>query len=78
VLDEMLEAGIIEKECSPFLSPVFLKPKRPPSINYRLIVDMSELNEMTIKNKHPIPSISDFVQNSFMGIKIFSSIDISS
>ena len=57
MLDEMLEAGLIQKSESPWSSPVLLVSKPDGSI--RFTVDYSKLNNLTIKDAHPLPNAED-------------------
>ena len=41
----------------------------------RMVVDYRALNEMTIKNKYPLPMINDLF-DQFQGAKVFSKIDL--
>ena len=43
----------------------------------RLVVDYRNLNEVTIKNKYPLPNINDLF-NQLKGPKVFSKIDLRS
>ena len=43
----------------------------------RLCVDYSSLNEVTIKNKYPLPHI-DLLFDQLAGAKVFSKIDLRS
>ena len=41
----------------------------------RMVVDYGALNEVTIKNKYPLPMINDFF-DELQGAKVFSKIDL--
>ena len=43
----------------------------------RMCIDYSELNEVTIKNKYPLPRIDDLF-NQLKGATVFSKIDLCS
>jgi hypothetical protein len=56
-LADMLSKGLIRPYASPWGSPVLFVDKRDGTI--RLCVDYRKLNEVTIKNKYPLPKIED-------------------
>ena len=56
-LDDMLRKGLIRPSASPWGSPVIFVDKRDGTT--RLCVDYRKLNEVTIKNKYPLPKIED-------------------
>ncbi|CAF1052565.1 unnamed protein product [Brachionus calyciflorus] len=57
MLDEMLEAKLIQKSESSWSSPVLLVAKPDGSI--RFTVDYSKLNALTVKDAHPLPNSED-------------------
>jgi hypothetical protein len=56
-LANMLSKGLIRPSASPWGSHVLFVDKRDGTI--RLCVDYRKLNEVTIKNKYPLPKIED-------------------
>jgi hypothetical protein len=54
-------------------SPYFFMEKKDSS--KRLVVDYCSLNEVTIKNKYPLPNINDLF-DQLEGAKVFSKIDL--
>jgi hypothetical protein len=56
-LADMLNKGLIRPSTSPWGSPVIFVDKQDGTI--RLCVDYRKLNEVTIKNKYPLPKIED-------------------
>ena len=56
-LNDMLQKGLIRPSASPWGSPVLFVDKRDGTI--RMCVDYRRLNEVTIKNKYPLPKIED-------------------
>jgi hypothetical protein len=52
-----LEKGYIRPSTSPWASPVFFVEKKDGT--KRMWIDYKALNEVTIKNKHPLPRIED-------------------
>ncbi|KAJ1571663.1 hypothetical protein NDA11_004864 [Ustilago hordei] len=56
-LDENLEKGFIRPSKSPARSPVLFVPKKDGGL--RLCVDYRGLNEITIKNRAPLPLIEE-------------------
>ena len=55
--EELLEKGFIRPSSSPWEAPVlFVDKKDGPR---RMCVDYRNLNEVTIKNKYPLPRIED-------------------
>jgi hypothetical protein len=56
-LKELLEKGFLHPTSSPWGSPVIFVLKKDDT--QRLCVDYHTLNEVTIKNKYPLPRIDD-------------------
>jgi hypothetical protein len=54
---ELLENGFICPSSSPWGAPVIFVPKKDGT--QRLCVDYRPLNEVTVKNKYPLPRIDD-------------------
>ena len=74
-IKELLEKGYIRRSSSPWGAPVLLVEKKDKSL--RMVVDYRTLNEVMIKNKYPLPMISDLF-DQVQGAKVFSKIDIRS
>ena len=74
-IEDMLSKGIIRPSCSPWASPVTLVPKKDGST--RFCVDYRKLNDVTIKDAHPLPAIQDIFDN-LGGSTIFSTLDLKS
>jgi hypothetical protein len=71
-LADMLSKGLIHPSASPWGSPILFVDKRDGTI--RLCVDYRKLNEVTIKNKYPLPKIQDLF-DQLNGARVFSKID---
>jgi hypothetical protein len=56
-LQELEEKGFIKPSKSPWGCPAMFVKKKDHSL--RLVVDYHPLNEVTIKNKYPLPRIDD-------------------
>jgi hypothetical protein len=56
-IKELLENGFIHPSSSPWGAPMIFVPKKVGT--QRLCVDYHALNEVTVKNKYPLPRIDD-------------------
>src|SRR3954451_15375718 len=72
-LDDMLRKGLIRRSASPWRSPVLFVDKKDGAI--RLCTDYRKLNDVTIKNKYPLPKIEDLF-DQLTGARVFSKIDL--
>jgi hypothetical protein len=72
-IKELLEKGIIRPSSSPWGALVIFVPKKDGT--QRLCVDYRALNEVTVKNKYPLPRIDDLF-NQLHGACVFSNIDL--
>jgi hypothetical protein len=72
---ELLEKGFIRPSSSPWGAPVIFVPKKDGT--QRLYVDYRALNEVTVKNKYPLPKIDDLF-DQLHGACVFSKIDLQS
>nr|GEX20021.1 putative reverse transcriptase domain-containing protein [Tanacetum cinerariifolium] len=71
-LKELQEKGFIRPSSSPWGAPVLFVKKKDGS--FHMCIDYQELNELTIKNRHPLPKIDDLfdqLQGSRMRYKYF-------
>lgn len=77
-LQDLEEAGIIERADSPYASPAFmlLKVKDGQVVGTRLLVDYREINSKIVDISHPIPLIPQLI-SKLANSKIFSSVDLS-
>src|SRR5688500_9445982 len=74
-IEELLEKGFIRPSSSPWGAPVLFVNKKDGL--RRMCVDYRSLNEVTIKNKYPLPRI-EHLFDQMKGAKIFSKIDLRS
>jgi hypothetical protein len=74
-LMELQEAGYIRPSFSPWGAPVLFVQKKEGS--QRMCVDYRSLNDVTIKNKHPLARIEDLF-DQMRGARVFSKIDLRS
>jgi hypothetical protein len=71
-IKELLEKGFIHPSSSPWGAMIFV-PKNDGT--QRLCVDYHALNEVTVKNKYPLPRIDDMF-DQLCGVCVFSKIDL--
>nr|CAE05256.2 OSJNBb0115I09.18 [Oryza sativa Japonica Group] len=74
-LEELKEKGYIRPSTSPWGAPVIFVEKKDKM--KRMCVDYRALNEVTIKNKYPLPRIDDLF-DQLKGATVFSKIDLRS
>jgi hypothetical protein len=74
-IKKLLEKGFIHSSSSPWGAPVIFVPKKDGT--QRLCVDYRALNEVTVKNKYPLPRIDDLF-DQLCGACVFSKIDLRS
>jgi hypothetical protein len=70
---ELQQKGYIRPSSSPWGAPVLFVTKKDGSM--RMCIDYRTLNEVTIKNKYPLPRIDDLF-DQLQGVKYFSKIDL--
>jgi hypothetical protein len=74
-IKELLEKGFICPSSSPWGAPVIFIQKKDGT--QRLCIDYHALNEVTLKNKYPLPRINDLFDR-LCGACVFSKIDLRS
>jgi hypothetical protein len=74
-LDKMLEKGIIRPSTSPWASPVVLPPKSDGT--RRFCVDFRRVNEVTVKDAHPLPRIDEILDH-LRDAKVITAMDLAS
>jgi hypothetical protein len=72
-LDEHLSSGRIRPSKSPIASPFFFIKKKDGSLHP--VQDYRRLNDMTIKNRYPLPLVSELM-DKLKGAKYFTKLDI--
>jgi hypothetical protein len=74
-LTELQEARYIRSNSSPWGAPILFVQKNDGSQG--MCVDYRSLNDVTVKNKCPLPCIEDLF-NQMRGARVFSKIDLRS
>jgi hypothetical protein len=74
-LNELLYKGYIRPSSSPWSCPTLFVKKKYQFL--RLCVDYRPLNDVTIKNKYPLPHI-DILFDQLVDAKVFSKVDLCS
>src|SRR4051812_44205261 len=72
-LDRLLKNGSVEPSVSPFGTLVIFVKKKDGTL--RMCIDYQALNNITIKNRFPIPLIDNLTDHLF-GAKVFTKIDL--
>jgi hypothetical protein len=74
-LNELSDKGYIGPSTSPWGSPVLFVKKKDGSM--RMCIDYQNMNDVTVKNKYPLPRIDDLL-DQLRNTKFFSKIDLRS
>jgi hypothetical protein len=74
-LQDLFEKGFIRPSSSPWGCPTIFIKKKDQTL--RMCVDYKPLNDVTIKNKYPLPRI-DILFDQLTGARVFSKIDLRS
>jgi len=74
-IEELLAKGFIRPSSSSWGAPVIFVDKKDGT--RRMCVDYRALNDITIKNKYPLPMIEDLF-DQMRGAKVFSKIELRS
>ena len=74
-IKELQDKGFIRPSSSPWGAPLIFVDKKDGS--QRMCVDYRSLNEVTVKNKYPLPRIDDLF-DQLRGVCVFYKIDLRS
>ncbi|KAL0556481.1 hypothetical protein IC582_004995 [Cucumis melo] len=74
-LDELLNAGFIRPVKAPYGASILFQKKKDGSL--RLCINYRALNKLTVRNKYPLPIITDLFDR-LHGAKYFSKLDLGS
>jgi len=76
-IKDMLQKGLIRASQSEYAAPHFYvdKPETPTTGEYRAVTDFRALNEITVRNKYPLPR-ADELFDKLTKAKYFSKIDL--
>ncbi|GJV65836.1 putative reverse transcriptase domain-containing protein [Tanacetum coccineum] len=74
-LQELSDKGFIRPSSSPWGAPVLFVKKKDGS--FRMCIDYRELNNLTVKNRYPLPRIDDLF-DQLQGSSVYSKIDLRS
>ncbi|XXG42070.1 hypothetical protein AAC387_Pa01g2420 [Persea americana] len=74
-LEELLDNGFVRPSLSPWGAPVLFVKKKDGSM--RMCIDYCQLNQVTMKNKYPLPRIDELF-DQLQGARHFSKIDLRS
>jgi len=72
-IDEMLDKGFIRESTSPAAAPLLLAAK--PGGGVRICHDYRGLNNVTVKNRYPLPLIRETL-DSLCGAKFYTKLDV--
>ncbi|VDC04059.1 unnamed protein product [Peniophora sp. CBMAI 1063] len=72
-IEENLKSGPIRPSKSPMASPFFFIEKKDGSL--RPVQDYRKLNEMTVKNRYPLPLIQELL-DKLKGTRYFTKLDV--
>ena len=72
-LDKQLKAGLIVESKSRYAAPCFHIPKKDGSL--QLVQDYRKLNQVTIKDKMPLPLIGEVI-DKLKEVKYFNKLDL--
>ena len=73
IIEDMLNAGVIEHSTAEWASPVCLVKK--PDGTYRFCIDYRRVNAVSRKDGYPVPDIQDALDN-LRGAKWFATLDL--
>ena len=76
LVQEFLQAGLIQESHSPYAAPAILVKKKDGS--FRFVVDYKKLNLITIKDSSPLPNMEDTIRKLGHGYNYFSKLDLKS
>ena len=74
-LNKMLEQDVIQPSLSSWSSPIVLVKKKTG--DWRVCIDYRRLNEVTVRDAHPLPRIDDTL-DALQGNKYFTALDLHS
>ena len=74
-LQDLLDKGFVRPSVSPWGAPVLFVKKKDNSM--RMCIDYRKLNQVTIKNRYPLPRIDELF-DQLQGAAYFSKIDLRS
>jgi len=72
-ISDNIKKGFIRESSSPAGYPILFVPKKNGKL--RLCVDYRKLNDITIKNRYPLPRIDQII-NQLQGSKVFTKVDL--
>jgi RNase H-like domain found in reverse transcriptase/Reverse transcriptase (RNA-dependent DNA polymerase)/Aspartyl protease len=72
-LEDLLEKRLIRPSNSPYAAPILFVRKKDGGL--RMCVDYRKLNDITIKDKYPLPRMEEML-DQLSGAKVFTKIDL--